>query len=125
MVVKIVELAQPMSLMYSFTSVIEYLPVFVFSLSPQKSWTMLSPPPPLFRITEDRGVVGGLRSSDHTKSEPFLKGLFHKCLMIGFERELFLVDRLIIFEVESMFVGLFWTHLSLFGTCAEVEGIVF
>ena len=124
MVVKIVELAQPMSLMYSFTSVIEYLSVFVFSLSPQKSWTMRRPPP-LFRITEDRGVVGGLRSSDHTKSEPFLKGLFLKCLMIGFERELFLVDPLIIFEVESMFVGLFWTHLSLFGTCAEVEGIVF
>ena len=45
MVVKIVELARPMSLMHSLTSFIEYLSVWVLAFSPRKSWTIRRPCP--------------------------------------------------------------------------------
>ena len=44
MVVKMVELARPMSLIHSLTSFMEYLSVWVFSLSPLKYCTMRRPP---------------------------------------------------------------------------------
>ena len=43
--------------------------------------------------------------SHYTKPKPFFQRLLHKCLMIRFEWELFVIHRLVVFEVESVLVG--------------------
>ena len=60
--------------------------------------------PPFLRNTENGGVVGRFCLSNYTESEPFLQRLFHESLVIWFERELFVIHRLVVLEIESVFV---------------------
>ena len=69
-------------------------------------------PPPFLRNTEDRGVVGGFCFSNNTESKPFFQRLLHKSLVIRFEWELFVVDPLVVLEVESLLVGFATTQIG-------------
>ena len=61
--------------------------------------------PPFLWNTENGRVVGGSGLSHYTEPKPLFQRLLHKCLMIRFEWELFVVHWLIVLEIESVFVG--------------------
>ena len=61
--------------------------------------------PPFLWDTEDGGVVGGFGLSHYTEPKPLFQRLLHKCLVVRFEWELFVIHWLVVLEIESVFVG--------------------
>ena len=59
---------------------------------------------PFLRNTENGGVVGGFCLSNYTESKPFLQGLFQESLVMWLKQEFFVLHRLVVFEIESVFV---------------------
>ena len=66
--------------------------------------------------------------SHYTEPKPLFQRLLHKCLMIRFEWELFVVHWLIVLEIESVFVGFapsqvrfgYTDHFSVFSQQLEI-----